>query len=52
MENKSHAMAAGSFVVVVAALLIVMAVWLTRDSGTTCRLRSAGIAPSNEPSAA
>ena len=31
MENKSHALAAGAFVVVVAALLAVLAVWLTRD---------------------
>ncbi|MBK9347682.1 MAG: MCE family protein [Burkholderiales bacterium] len=32
MENKSHAIAAGAFVVVVAALLVTLAVWLTRDS--------------------
>jgi len=32
MENKSHAMAAGAFVVAVAALLVTLAVWLTRDS--------------------
>ncbi len=32
MENKSHAMAAGAFVLVVAALLAGLAVWLTRDS--------------------
>ena len=31
MENKSHALVAGAFVVVVAALLAVLAVWLTRD---------------------
>ncbi len=31
MENKSHAMAAGLFVVLVAALLAGLAVWLTRD---------------------
>lgn len=31
MENKSHAMAAGIFVLVVAALLAGLAVWLTRD---------------------
>ncbi len=31
MENKSHALAAGAFVLVVAALLIAMAAWLTRD---------------------
>ena len=31
MENKSHALAAGTFVLLVAALLIAMAAWLTRD---------------------
>lgn len=31
MENKSHAMAAGLFVVALAALLIGLALWLTRD---------------------
>ena len=31
MENKSHAIAAGAFVLLVAALLVAMAVWLTRD---------------------
>lgn len=31
MENKSHAMAAGSFVLVLAALLAGLALWLTRD---------------------
>ncbi|WP_295854942.1 MlaD family protein [uncultured Xylophilus sp.] len=34
MENKSHAMAAGIFVLVLTALLIGLAVWLTRDSGS------------------
>jgi phospholipid/cholesterol/gamma-HCH transport system substrate-binding protein len=33
MENKSHAVAAGAFVLVVAALLVAMAAWLTRDTG-------------------
>jgi|GEM_PF-35807 len=33
MENKAHALAAGIFVLVVSAMLIVMAVWLTRDTG-------------------
>lgn len=33
MENKSHAIAAGAFVLVVAAVLVAMAVWLTRDTG-------------------
>jgi len=34
MENKSHAMAAGIFVLVLTAMLIGLAVWLTRDSGS------------------
>ena len=34
MENKSHALAAGIFVLVVAALLIGLAVWLTRDNAS------------------
>jgi phospholipid/cholesterol/gamma-HCH transport system substrate-binding protein len=33
MENKAHALAAGIFVVVVAALLVMLAAWLTRDTG-------------------
>jgi phospholipid/cholesterol/gamma-HCH transport system substrate-binding protein len=33
MENKAHAMAAGIFVVVVAALLVTLAAWLTRETG-------------------
>jgi phospholipid/cholesterol/gamma-HCH transport system substrate-binding protein len=33
MENKAHAMAAGIFVVVVAALLVLLAAWLTRETG-------------------
>ena len=32
MENKSHAMAAGAFVLVLLALLVGLAVWLTRDT--------------------
>jgi len=32
MENKSHALAAGAFVLVITALLVALAVWLTRDS--------------------
>jgi len=35
MENKSHAWAAGIFVLVVTALLIVLAFWLTRDAGSS-----------------
>lgn len=34
MENKSHAIAAGVFVVVVAAMLLVLAMWLGRDKGS------------------
>jgi phospholipid/cholesterol/gamma-HCH transport system substrate-binding protein len=33
MENKAHAMAAGIFVVAVTVLLLVLAAWLTRDTG-------------------
>lgn len=33
MENKSHALAAGAFVLAVAALLVAMTIWLTRDKG-------------------
>lgn len=32
MENKSHALAAGTFVLVILALLVALAVWLTRDT--------------------
>lgn len=34
MENKSHAIAAGTFVVLLLAMLIALAVWLTRDSSS------------------
>jgi len=37
MENKSHALAAGLFVLFVTALLVALAIWLTRD---TRQLRS------------
>lgn len=33
MENKSHAFAAGAFVLLVSGLLVALAVWLTRDTG-------------------
>lgn len=33
MENKAHALAAGAFVLLVAALLVALAVWLTRQAG-------------------
>ncbi len=35
MENKSHALAAGAFVLALAGLLVALALWLTRESGTT-----------------
>jgi phospholipid/cholesterol/gamma-HCH transport system substrate-binding protein len=34
MENKSHAIAAGTFVLLLVGLLIAMASWLTRDTST------------------
>ena len=34
MENKSHALAAGAFVLLLLALLVALAVWLTRDART------------------
>jgi len=33
MENKAHALAAGMFVLLVSALLVALASWLTRDTG-------------------
>jgi phospholipid/cholesterol/gamma-HCH transport system substrate-binding protein len=33
MENKAHAMAAGIFVAVMSLLVLVLAAWLTRDTG-------------------
>ena len=33
MENKAHAFAAGLFVMLVTALLVALAAWLTRDTG-------------------
>lgn len=33
MENRSHAIGAGAFVLVVSALLVTLAAWLTRDTG-------------------
>ena len=35
MENKSHAIAAGAFVLLVTALLVAMAIWLTRDTSAS-----------------
>ncbi len=34
MENKSHALAAGAFVLAVTAMVVALAIWLTRDSGS------------------
>ena len=34
MENKSHALAAGLFVLAVTAMVVALAMWLTRDSGS------------------
>jgi phospholipid/cholesterol/gamma-HCH transport system substrate-binding protein len=33
MENKAHALQPASFVLVVSALLVALAAWLTRDTG-------------------
>jgi len=33
MENKAHAIAAGAFVLLLSALLVALAVWLTREAG-------------------
>lgn len=33
MENKAHAIAAGAFVLLLSAVLVALAVWLTRESG-------------------
>ncbi len=38
MENKSHALAAGAFVLLCSALLLGLAWWLTRDAGIRVRL--------------
>ena len=32
MENKAHALAAGVFVLLIGAILVAMAIWLTRDA--------------------
>jgi len=42
MENKSHAMAAGLFVVALIAMLISAAMWLTRDTSALVRFELAG----------
>ena len=38
MENKSHALAAGAFVILVTALLVALAAWLMRDTRIRDRL--------------
>jgi phospholipid/cholesterol/gamma-HCH transport system substrate-binding protein len=38
MENKSHALAAGAFVLLCSALLLGLAWWLTRDAGQRVRV--------------
>lgn len=35
MENKAHALVAGAFVLLVAALLVTLAMWMTHDAGLT-----------------
>jgi phospholipid/cholesterol/gamma-HCH transport system substrate-binding protein len=54
MENKSHALAAGAFVLLATALLVALAVWLTRDSNAyrTYELSSAGAVSGLQPQAA
>jgi phospholipid/cholesterol/gamma-HCH transport system substrate-binding protein len=37
MENKAHAIAAGAFVLLIGAMLIALAVWLTQDSAVRQR---------------
>ena len=39
MENKAHALAAGIFVVLLTALVLGLAAWLTRDTGVARHLR-------------
>ena len=38
MENKAHALAAGAFVLLVSALLVAMAWWLSREGGVRVEL--------------
>ncbi|MDD2810585.1 MlaD family protein [Rhodoferax sp.] len=42
MENKSHAVAAGSFVLLLTAVLMALAVWLTRDTRALVSYELAG----------
>lgn len=54
MENKSHALAAGAFVLAITALLVALAVWLTRDTGSShpYELSSADAVTGLQPQAA
>ena len=54
MENKSHALAAGAFVLAITALLVALAVWLTRDAGSShpYELSSADAVTGLQPQAA
>ena len=53
MENKSHALAAGTFVLALLAVLIALAVWLTRDNRAlrTFELSSASAVTGLQPEA-
>jgi phospholipid/cholesterol/gamma-HCH transport system substrate-binding protein len=42
MENKSHALAAGGFVLLLSAALVILAVWLTRDDRAMVSYELAG----------
>jgi len=54
MENKSHALAAGTFVLVITLLLVSLVLWLTRDKGQyqTYELSSADAITGLQPQAA
>lgn len=43
MENKSHALAAGLFMLALTAMLISVAAWLTRDTSALTRFELAGL---------
>lgn len=43
MENKSHALAAGSFVLLLSAVLVSLAAWLTRDTRSLLVYELAGV---------
>ena len=54
MENKAHALAAGIFVVVVTAMLVALASWLSRDTGQRdiYEISTREIVPGLQPQAA